>query len=215
MTKHTVTFLYYVEAESVTTQPPTPPKKKLKKITFPLGSPLIHRRCTLVERCRETAQACAVHAKSAGVTSLFEVSFIWFNIKHKNGVQIEHLRCSGFFKPRAGMEGRLKNHLPGLGMSETFFWYLTYTLPKLLLIRTWNAVLSTSIYLPHLAKPIRNNYFQEIPQKLNQICLTIFDPCVISPRPIAIWWLVTTNRHCSHVVSGVTTPGMVFSRKKK
>lgn len=119
-----------------------------------------------------------------------------------------------FLNQGQGWEGRLKNHLPGLGMSETFFWYLTNTLPKLLLIRTWNAVLSTSIYLPHLAKPLRNNYFQEIPQKLNQICLTIFDPCVISPRSIAIWWPVTTNRHCSHVVSVVTTPGVVFSRKK-
>lgn len=141
----------------------TPPPQK--KIKIPLGSPLIHRRCTLVERCRETAEACAVHAMSAGVTSLFEVSFIWFNIKHKNGVQIDTCADQDFLNRGRGWEGRLKNHLPGLGMSETFFWYLTYTLPNLLLIRTWNAVLSTSIYLPHLAKPIRNNYFQEIPQK--------------------------------------------------
>lgn len=76
MTKHTVTFLYYVEAESVTTHPP--PKKK---ITFPLGSPLIHRRCTLVERHRETAEACAVHAMSAG--GYFSARSVLYLIQYK------------------------------------------------------------------------------------------------------------------------------------
>lgn len=89
--------------------PPTHPPKKKKKSHFPL----VHPWSTDGARWSNDTERLQKHAQFMqclpGVTSLLEVSFIWFNIKHKNGVQIEHLRWSRFFKPGAGMGGAIKN----------------------------------------------------------------------------------------------------------